>query len=311
MWTLVERLMPKPPAGPLPLILPRRRIYILPSRFGLVYGAALFFLLIGSLNYNNNAAILLSLLLAATALASSVSNVFFLSGLQVTAFQSDEVFAGDAQACRLHVRAIAGPVRGEITLRLPDGRRFPGQADDAGGIAFGWLWPSSRRGRRPLGRITLSSGFPLGLFHAWCVLEPEVDAIVYPAPESPPVPLPQSDAAPGEYARPQPGSEEWHALREFQRGDSPREIAWKASARHDRWLVHEMHGGSRQQDLYLALNQVEQLERERGIARLCRWVLLAEELQRPYRLDLGDRGIGPDRGPEQRRRALTALAELP
>lgn len=307
----IERLLPAPPAGPLPLSLPRRRIYILPSRFGLVYGVALLALLIGSLNYNNNAAILFSLLLAATALASAVVAVQFLAGLQVDSFEADEAFAGEAQPCRLRIAATGGEVRGELALRLADKHRVLAQPEADGRAVLAWSWPSQRRGRRSLGRIRLSTTYPLGLFHAWCVLQPEVEAIVYPAPESPPAPLPMAPVADGSSNRPRAGSEEWHALREFRRGDSLREIAWKTSARHDRWLVHEMHEGSTAQVLHFSLDQVAQLERERGLARLCRWVLTAEALQRPYGLDLGERRLGPDRGPHQRRRALTALADLP
>ena len=48
---------------PLPARLDRRRIYVLPTRFGLFYGAALLTMLLGALNYNNNPALLLGLLL--------------------------------------------------------------------------------------------------------------------------------------------------------------------------------------------------------------------------------------------------------
>ena len=69
---------PKSPSGPLPLALPSRRIYIVPSRFGVVYGAALFVLLLGSLNYNNNAAILLGLVDSfGTMLVPDFPGIFF------------------------------------------------------------------------------------------------------------------------------------------------------------------------------------------------------------------------------------------
>ena len=54
----------------LPMQLNRRRIYVLPTGFGLFLAALLAVMLLGALNYNNNPALLLALLLATTGLAS-------------------------------------------------------------------------------------------------------------------------------------------------------------------------------------------------------------------------------------------------
>jgi hypothetical protein len=54
----------------LPLELARRRIYIVPTGFGLGFGVLLLVMLLGALNYANNAALLLTCLLGAAAAAS-------------------------------------------------------------------------------------------------------------------------------------------------------------------------------------------------------------------------------------------------
>lgn len=306
----IARWLPEPPAGSLPLALPSRRIYIVPSRFGVVYGAALFLLLLGSLNYNNNAAILLALLLGMVAMASAVTAVRFLAGLQLVDFSADEVFAGDTQPCRLIVRGHRGSMAGELLLRHGD-TRVDAHTSPQGDALFVWHWASERRGRRALNRIRLSTTYPLGLFYAWCTLEPHVDAVVYPVPETPPPPLPPSRGELGEHDRSRHGDDDWHALREFQRGDSLRDIAWKVSARHDRWLVADTRRNTHSPVLRLSLDQVATLPRERGISRLTRWILMAEAERRPYQLTLPGRTLGPDVGPEHRRLTLTALAELP
>lgn len=308
--TGLARLLPKPPSGPLPLALPRRRIYILPSRFGLVYAAALFFLQLGALNYNNNAAILLALLLASIALLSAVACVRFLNGLTVMDFSADEAFAGSTQECRLSLRSEHGPIRGELRLRIDN---QDARTDYNGDTAIAhWNAPAGRRGRHRLERVRVSTGYPLGMFHAWCVLAPDAGRLVYPAPETPAVPWPVvRDPAIGDRSAPRAGDEEWHALREFRRGDSLRDIAWKTSARHDRWLVAETRSASQAPSLCFGLDQVTFLDREHALSRLCRWVVLAEAAHQAYTLDLGERVIGPGLGEQQRRRALSALAELP
>ena len=58
-----------PPRAPetLPVRLDRRRIYLLSTRFGLFFGVLLLAMGLGALNYNNNPALLLMLLLAGAA----------------------------------------------------------------------------------------------------------------------------------------------------------------------------------------------------------------------------------------------------
>jgi len=304
------RLMPAPPSGPLPLKLPRRRIYILPTRFGLVYGTALFFLLLGSLNYNNNAAILLALLLGMVAMASAFAAVRLLSRISIVEIHCTEAFAGDVQSCRLRVSADRGGIIGDLTLRHGDTHVAALRDADGTGV-FTWPWPATRRGRRAIGRIRLGTVYPLGLFHAWSVLEPHSDTVVYPAPESPTVALPMSPEQPGQRSGAERGEEDWHALREFQRGDSLRGIAWKVSARHDRWLVNETRHASQAPMPRFSLEQVASVERELGLSRLTAWILAVESQQQPYSLRIGDRTLGPGLGIEHRQRVLAALAELP
>lgn len=310
----LQHLLPRPVRGPLPLAPPQRRIYILPSRFGLLYGLATLFLLLGALNYNNNPAILLGLLLGSAALASSVLTVRHLAGLRLVAFQAGPAHAGQAQACTLVLEPAPGrrrPARGEVMLRHGQSRsRALPEAD--GRIHLHWHWPSQRRGRRAPGRLRLASEYPLGLFRAWCDLEPDIDAVVYPALETPTPDWPdQPHGQDGLPQRRQGTPEEWFALREFQRGDGLSQIAWKASARHDRWLVNELHAGQQTPALEFSLDQVAHLEREHGIQRLAAWVVAADAGRQPWQLHLGAGSIGPEAGSQQPHLALVRLAELP
>ena len=57
----------------MPVRFDRRRVYVLPTRFGMFYAALLMAMLLGALNYNNNPALLLGLLLGGAGLASLVA----------------------------------------------------------------------------------------------------------------------------------------------------------------------------------------------------------------------------------------------
>ena len=59
----------------LPIRIDRRRVYVLPTRFGLFYLLLVLTMGLGALNYNNNPALLLCLLLVGAALALSLIHI--------------------------------------------------------------------------------------------------------------------------------------------------------------------------------------------------------------------------------------------
>jgi uncharacterized protein (DUF58 family) len=171
--------------------------------------------------------------------------------------------------------------------------------------------PAHKRGRLPVGRVTLQTRFPLGLFRAWTHLEPAVECIVFPRPESPGVPLPPPTDEPGEGAAMAVGNEDFSGLRNYHLGDSPRRIAWKAAAR-DRGLLSKVFAGQADRALWLDWNAMpETLDTEARIARLARWVLEADAAGAAYGLRLPSAVIPPGAGAAQRTRCLEALALAP
>src|SRR5579883_1308699 len=71
----------------LPILLHRRRIYVVPSRFGLIYSLMLVVMLIGSLNYENNPAMLLTCLLGAAAYQSVFAGFRTLNRVELRSIQ--------------------------------------------------------------------------------------------------------------------------------------------------------------------------------------------------------------------------------
>src|SRR5918993_4339673 len=94
-----------------PVELHRRRIYVLPTPFGLFFALLLLAMGLGALNYNNNPALLLMLLLAGAAHTSLLAAHLQLSGLGFNAIGAEPVTAGTPLAVRLHARAAAGRER--------------------------------------------------------------------------------------------------------------------------------------------------------------------------------------------------------
>ncbi|WP_027081365.1 DUF58 domain-containing protein [Luteimonas mephitis] len=293
---------------PLPVLLDRRRVYILPTAFGGFFGLLLLAMLVGALNYNNNPALLLALLLAGAANTGLFAAHLQLSGLQIVAIVAEPVAAGTPLQLGVHARAT--PERSRRGLRVEClGSAGVLSLDNGAGTATLEI-PTVRRGWLDPGRLRISTTRPLGLARAWAWVWPEAPLLVYPAPEAhgPPLPEGSGDSA---QARLHPAGDDVHHLRAYRRGDARRAIAWKPSARHGTLLVREYEQplGA---DLVLDWHALHALAWEDRIRRLARWVDEAERANRRWQLQLpGQPALGPARGSDHRHACLRALALMP
>jgi uncharacterized protein (DUF58 family) len=304
---LLQLARPQQPEA-LPVLLGRRRIYILPTRFGAFFMLLLLVMGVGALNYNNNPALLLALLLAGVAQASLLATHLQLSGLRVVAVDAEPVPAG--QPLRLSVHLCAAPGRERRGIRVAHGALSTG-ASLADGVGEAELaLPTIERGWFDLDRLHISTTQPLGLARAWAWVWPAEPLLVYPAPEPFGPPLPEGRGAQA-LARLHPAGDDVHHLRPYRRGDARRAIAWKPSARRDSLLVRE-YEQPQGADVVLDWRALSSLAYEDRIRRLARWVDLAEREARRYRLELpGQPVLGPGRGAAHRHACLRALALLP
>jgi uncharacterized protein (DUF58 family) len=298
---------PKQPE-PLPVRIGRKRIFVLPTGFGLFVALLLGAMLLGGLNYNNNPALLFGFLLAAVAQNSLVHSHLLLSGVRLKAMHADPVFAGQPLRVRLRFDADGARERPGLEVIGAGAYTLFSLAANAEHEAVLEI-PTHRRGWLDAGRLRLSTVRPLGLARAWSWLRPENRLLVYPAldPEAPPLPEALGD---GDSPRTRAHGEQPHHLREYRAGDMPRQIAWKASARADRLLVRE-YESSVARDIDLDWNAMPGLSHEARIRRLARWVLEAERSGSNYALRLPEQVLAPGRGPEHRHACLRALALLP
>ena len=288
--------------------LDRRRVYVLPTRFGFFYMALALTMCIGALNYNNNPALLLGLSLIGAGLASLLYAHLQLSGLQVDSIGAEPVPAG--QPLQLRIACSVRDARPRAGLRTGLGVESSTLSVPAtgGGIVTVPL-PTERRGWQDVGRIEISSIRPLGLARAWSWIRPDQPLLVHPTPEAEAPSLPDA-ALSGTRSRPHFSGEDLHLLRDYQPGDPMRTIAWKPSARHGQLMSRTWehpHGDEVELDWH-ALT----LPHEARISRLARWVEMAEREGRRYALKLPMQPrIGPGSGHDHLHACLRALALMP
>ena len=307
--TRLERFArPREPEA-FPVELHRRRIYVLPTRFGLFFGVLLVAMGVGALNYNNNPALLLMLMLAGAAQTSLLGAHLQLSGLRFVAIGGDPVPAGTPIQVRLHARAATrGRARRGLHVDCDAADGWLTLEDGVGEATL--ALPTQQRGWLDVPRLRVSTTRPLGLVRAWSWIWPEQPLLVYPAPEADGPPLPDGEGETAA-ARLHPLGDDVHHLRAYRRGDSPRMIAWKPTARLGNLLVRE-YERPQSADIVLDWSKLHGLDTESRIRRLARWVDEAERDARRYRLLVpGHPPIGPAHGPAHRHACLRALALLP
>lgn len=293
---------------PLPARIDRRRVYVLPTRFGAFIGVLLAAMLLGALNYNNNPALLLGFMLAAVVHNSFVRAHLNLSGVSLLALQADPVPAGSSMS--LHCVLQADPRRDRPALLLEcdgDPSAFVLPADGSNVVSVSWQ--TQRRGWQHVSRLRMWTVYPLGLAIAWSYFRPNTRVLVYPRAETLPPPLPMGDGDGNAMARSGRG-EELHHLRDYRSGDPMRDVAWKSSARMGHLLVRE-HEQPMARELSLTWQATHGLAHEARISRLAAWVELAEQQHRRYRLELPTCVLAAGFGGAHRHACLQALAELP
>jgi uncharacterized protein (DUF58 family) len=303
-WLLATRRA-QPETGA--IFLAQRRVYILPSRYGVIFGLALLLMLIGSINYGLSLGYVLTFLLAGMGLVSMLHTYRNLAHLYVSAGRVAPVFAGDAALFQIHIDNRHNFARIAIRLAVPDattecdvGRRA---------IAVATLAvPARRRGRLRLPRVTIETRYPVGLFRAWSYVQPDIETLAYPRPDDAPLPPAQLIPDTGAALSAGIGTDDFAGLRPYQPTDSPRHIAWKSVA-HGNEVLTKVFAGRGAEELWLDFGTLlDGLDLEQRLSRLAGWVLHAEREGYAYGLILPGKKIQPAHGPAHRDECLKALA---
>jgi uncharacterized protein (DUF58 family) len=294
---------------PGPVVLDRSRIYILPTRTGLVFAGMLALMLFGSINYNNSMGHLLTFLVGGMALVSILHTYRNLAGLGFTAGRTQPAFAGQRAGYELLIENPGTLRRPGIQLELSGEEAVVTDLDGQRTRSV-LLWRNStRRGVLPLGRCTVFTCYPLGLFRAWAFVELPLACSVYPRP-GPARMLPQSPAyKPQQSGDKGRGVDDFVGFRPWRPGDSPRHVFWKAAAR-DQTLLVKQFGGDRADEIWLDWAALPDLGAEARLSQLCRWVIDAHRDHQPFGLRLPGSEIAIGSGAPHRQRCLEALARF-
>jgi len=291
-----------------PLRLTSRRLYLLPTRSGLLFGLLLLGLLVGAINYGVSLVYLFTFWFVSLGVVGMLHTQRNLTGLILHGGATAPVFAGENALFHLRVENPSRLPRQRIGLRHAQGQGEPGDIPAAAEAVIDLPLPQTERGWKTPGRFAIHSEFPLGLFRCWSVLELDWGVLVYPRPAAEGMPPPASDDGDEEASAARREGLEFDGLRDYQPGDATRRIAWKASARRGDKLLTKQFASATGQCLWLSWWQTPERDVEGRLSRLTRWVLDAHAAGLAYGLKLPGRVLPPRTGAAHLRQCLEALA---
>ena len=290
------------------ILLVQRRVFILPTGYGMVFAGVILLMLLGSVNYDLSLGFILSFLLGAAGIQSILHTFRNIAHLRISPGRVSPVFAGETTQFHLNISNKTRAHRYSIGVTA-DSRRAD-YVDVAAGADVTAVVPipAERRGWLRPGRLTLFTRFPTGLFRAWSYADLDMRCLVYPAPAATNLALPPPVAGDGTGGVHGQGQDEFAGLRTYRPGDSPRHIAWKAVAR-DNTLLTKQFTGRANAEMWLDWNQLPAaMDVEQKLSHLARWVIDTEEQHAAFGLKLPGKIIKPASGSAHCAECLTALA---
>lgn len=290
-----------------PYHLNNRRVYILPTRQGLVFAVLLLAMLLGSINYNNNLGYILTFLLASLTVVTIFMTYRNMLYLQIGPAIISPVFAGKLSEIPIQIDNRQYALRFAIEYHLPGESPvicdLPSNADSSLSLPVRF----AQRGYQPLPRFIIATTFPLGLFRAWSHVQLDQYVLVYPQPGNDRL-LPHLSIGNthGEQAR-SAGDDDFEGLRNYQFGDSFYRIHWKSAARYH-ILQTKQYAGNANNELWICWDDSHLTDIESRISQLARWVMLAHKSGIAYGFRIPGIEYAISTGITHRNNCLKALA---
>lgn len=298
------------------------RIYILPTKFGYLLAFILFVMLLGAINYSNSMAHLLVFLLVSLCHIAMLYTHKNIAKIKLKYASAEPVFMGESAQFNVVLDNQSDNDVYQVKLALK-------KASSAKQSWFSFLSGFEnkntlphiqarqtatatvqrkpiKRGYQALGKVRISSHFPLGLFVSWTQFDSSDTVLVYPRPIGE-LPLPSS-LGDGEQSisSSSPGHDDFAGFKKYRSGDPHHAIAWKSLAKND--VLRTKQFTTAQNQRCIIRWEDAQGYTEVRLSQLCKWLVEADKQQCSIRLELPKQIIDFGVGQQHLQSCLTALA---
>ena len=293
-----------------PVLLTRRRVFVLPTRCGLSYGLLLLVMLVAAINYDLSLAYALVFLLGSLGVVCIFHSYRNLAQISIAPGRTAPAFAGEDARFALILHNPGGRPRPALRLALPGQPEVEAHIPPWGDAKVTLKLPARSRGWLPMPRLRVATVYPLGMIRAWAYAAPDLRCLVYPAVHRQAAPahaMPSDDSG---VAGRSAGFEDFSGLRQHHPADPLRHVAWKAAAHSEQGpLLTKQFDGGLAQTVWLDFDLLPQAaDLETRLSMLARGVCDAQAAGHVWGLRLPERALEPSSGDEHYAACMAALA---
>ncbi|MEQ1876491.1 MAG: DUF58 domain-containing protein [Bdellovibrionia bacterium] len=281
------------------------KVYIIPTKFGLLSGLLLGIMVITGVTYQNNSIFLVAFTLASLLLAIMIETNRNLKALEFIRAEVSDGFAGQPTELRVWLRnKTRARIQGlEISPNLDVSARFNIGRDDQL-LCISHI-NTGKRGRQSLKRIRIGTTAPVGLYWAWTNIDVGLSYVAYPTPAGEPeLPGASDNAEQGATDHGKYG-EDFAGHKNFEPGSSWRRVDWKAVSRGRPWLIKQFEGGT-PTSYVLDFSLIKGSTEER-LSQLALWVRKVHQVESLFSLKIPGKLLPMSRGPQHAVRCLEEL----
>ncbi len=295
----------------------QNRIYIIPSGQGLLFLAAVVVLILTAATYNNNLIFILGFFMFSVFVVSMLQTHYNIKGVRLNFASAEETFAGDPLTVHVELSQKRAKWKRQLRIRTASKkiptitqRREDLLPTDSSRICSFDI-KVEQRGLHRLPDVILETYFPLGLFRAWKVFRFDQILVVYPKPDVSKILVPGNFESGQEDLGLRTSPEgDFGELKNYLKGESYRQIAWKHYARTGD-LYSKVHWGDEHKHYvipWLVRGRNPQ-EIESSLKVISGWIKTALSENATFEMETPNLKIDPGRGLDQARICWRQLAE--
>jgi uncharacterized protein (DUF58 family) len=285
-----------------------RQIYIIPTRWGILYAVMLILLLVGSINYSISLGYYVTFLLASLGHTAMLHTWRNLAYLQISILPAEPVFAGKTAQIQVQISDTKNRSRTAIAAQFEGNLLATSDIASNASLQISVPLLTQQRGWQTLTRIKLHTEFPLSLFHAWAYVDNAQQLLIYAKPsENNDLPPLTNDVQAGGTSHIARGDEDFDGHKTYQIGDAPSRVDWKASSRGI-GMFSKQYSGNGASTIWLDWEATKGLELEARISQMTRWAIDAHAAQQHFGLKLPNLTVTPNHSEAHYHEVLQALA---
>lgn len=267
-----------------PQALHSHAIYILPSKFGLVFGVAVLSLFTGAINYQMSTIFLMTFLLGVIGLVSAWEAHSNLKDLSIKLISIEDT----EQEKPAQITLLLQPnykIRYGLEFQWGNQSTIRVEKVPKEGLEFFSPIVTTQRGYFSIPPLIISSLYPFGLFRVWSYIYFDAHYYVYPQPVDPGF-WPQTYPKPNSKHKELPGDEEFYDLKQVENPwVQANLIAWKIAAKEQGWYLKTQDSNEGECWLF-KLSDTPQADLETKLQHLSFWLQSAEANHYLYGLEL-------------------------